>query len=69
MTMLIAIGLSNRGWTQETNLALLPLSALAAPASTVEIDVVVVNRSMSDAVFPLDEQFTATLSAGAIPGL
>jgi phospholipase A1 len=64
MTMLIAIGLSNRGWTQETNLALLPLSAFAAPASTVEIDVVVVNRSMIDAVFPLDEQFTATLSAG-----
>jgi phospholipase A1 len=65
MTMLIAIGLSNRGRTQEPTLALLPLTALAAPSSTVEIDVVVVNRSMSDAVFPLGEQFTATLSAGS----
>ena len=65
MTMLIAIGPSNRGWTQQPTLALLPVSDSAAPASTVEIDVVVVNRSTSDAVFPLGEQFTATLSAGS----
>jgi phospholipase A1/A2 len=43
MTMLIAIGLSNRGRTQEPTLALLPLTALAAPSSTVKIDVVVVD--------------------------
>ena len=65
MTMIIAGGFSARGFAQEPSLALLPLSASAAPASTVEIDVVVVNRSMSDQAFPLGEQFTATMSVGS----
>ncbi len=65
MTMIIAGGFSARGFAQEPSLALLPLSASAAPASTVEIDVVVVNRSMVDRAFPLGEQFTATMSVGS----
>lgn len=62
MTMLIA-GLCARSFAQEPSFALLPLKASAAPASTVAIDVVVVNRSTSEEVFPLGEQFTATMSA------
>jgi phospholipase A1/A2 len=65
MVVLIAGGLSARGFAQEPSLALLPLSASAAPASTVEIDIVVVNRSKSDQAFPLGEQFTATMSVGS----
>ncbi len=63
--MLSAVLLSGRGLAQEPSLALLPLSASAAPASSVEIDVVVVNRSTSESAFPLGQQFTATMSVGA----
>jgi hypothetical protein len=62
MTALIVGGFSARSFAQEPSPALLPLSASAAPASTVEIDVVVVNRSMSEGVFTLGEQFTATMN-------
>jgi hypothetical protein len=63
ITMLIA-GLCARSFAQEPSLALLPLSASAAPASIGAIDVVVVNRSTGEEVFPLGEQFAATMSAG-----
>lgn len=47
---------------QEPSLALQLLSRSAPQASTIEVDVLAVNRSAVDADSPLGEQFTATIS-------
>jgi phospholipase A1 len=65
LTVLIAGGFCERDFAREPSLALLPLSASATQASTVEVDVVAVNRSTSDGIFPLGDQFAATISVGS----
>jgi hypothetical protein len=47
---------------QETSLALQPLSRSAPQASTLEVNVLAINRSAVDADSPLGEQLTATIS-------
>ena len=59
---LLLAGGAERLAAQEPSLALQPLSRSAPQASTIEVDVLAVNRSAVDTVSPLGEQFTATIS-------
>jgi phospholipase A1 len=59
---LLLAGGAKEATAQEPSLALQLLSRSAPQASTIEVDVLAVNRSAVDADSPLGEQFTATIS-------
>jgi phospholipase A1/A2 len=59
---LVLAGGAEQVAAQEPSLVLQPLSRSAPQASTIEVDVLAVNRSAVDTDSPLGEQFTATIS-------
>ena len=62
--MLLTEGGQCASAAEPTSLAVVPLSPSVTQASTVEFDMLAVNRSASHAEFPLGEQVAATVSSG-----